>query len=258
MDLNRIMEVATDAAYKSANVLQSYFRSSYDISTKGARDLVTEADTASERIIGDTIAKAFPDHSILAEEGGLNRGDSKYRWLVDPLDGTINFAHGLNIFAVSIAFELAGDIVAGIVLNPATGELFSAVAGKGAHLNDHPIRVSTVNRVAESFLATGLIFDTIDHLDPLMARFRAGAAAALGVRRLGSAALDLCFLACGRFDGYWEENLKPWDTAAGALIASEAGATLSDFSNRPYRIEKKEILATNGRIHRQMLSTLQI
>jgi myo-inositol-1(or 4)-monophosphatase len=258
MDLNRIMEVATDAAYKSAHLLQSYFGGSYDISSKGARDLITEADTASERIIGETIARAFPGHSILAEEGGLSRGDSKYRWLVDPLDGTINFAHGLTIFAVSIAFELAGDVTAGIVLNPVTGEFFSAAAGKGARLNDHPIRVSTVNRLPDSLLATGLIYDTVDHLDPLMTRFRAGVAAALGVRRLGSAALDLCFLACGRFDGYWEENLKPWDTAAGALIASEAGATLSDFSNQPYRIEKKQILATNGRIHRQMLSTLQI
>ncbi len=256
--MNRIMEVATEAAYKSAHLLQSYFRGTYDISRKGHRDLVTEADTASERIIGETIAKAFPGHSILAEEGGLNRGDSKYRWLVDPLDGTINFAHGLNIFAVSIAFEHRGTVLAGIVLNPATGEFFSAAAGKGARLNDHPIHVSAVERLADSFLATGLIYDSVTHLDVLMSRFRASTVAALGVRRLGSAALDLCFLACGRFDGYWEENLKPWDTAAGALIASEAGATLSDFSNQPYHIEKKQILATNGRIHRQLLSTLQI
>lgn len=258
MDLNRIMEVATDAAYKSANLLQSYFGSTYGISKKDAKDLVTEADTASERIIGDTIARAFPRHSILAEEGGLNRGSSKYRWLVDPLDGTVNFAHGLNIFSVSIAFEREGEIIAGIVLNPATGEFFSAAAGKGAHLNGHPVEVSTVDHFPDSFLVTGFPYDAVDHLDPLMTRFRACVAASQGVRRLGSAALDLCFLACGRFDGYWEENLKPWDTAAGALIATEAGATVTDFSNQPYHIEKKEILATNGRIHHQMIPTLQI
>jgi len=258
MDLNHIMEVATDAAYKSANLLQSYFGATYEISKKGAKDLVTEADMASEGIISETIAKAFPRHSILAEEGGLNPGIAKYRWLIDPLDGTVNFTHRLNIFAVSIAFEIEGDIAAAVVLNPTTGEFFSAVTGKGARLNDHPIAVSSVDRIPDSFLATGLPYDTADHLESLMSRFRACVAASQGVRRLGSAALDLCFLACGRFDGYWEENLKPWDTAAGALIAAEAGAKVTDFSNQSYTVEKKQILATNGRIHRQMLSILQI
>ncbi len=258
MDLERIMEVATDAAYRSAHLLQSYFRGRCDVSRKGTRDLVTEADTASEDIIAETIARAFPGHSILAEEGGLSRGDAGCRWLVDPLDGTINFAHGLNYFAVSIAFELDGRIVAGVVLNPATGEFFSAVSGKGAHLNDHPIRVSGIARLSDSFLATGLIYGSTGELDRLLTRFKACSLAALGVRRMGSAALDLCQLACGRFDGYWEENLKPWDTAAGALIASEAGAVVTDFAGVAYHVEKKEILATNRRIHRQLMSILQI
>ena len=258
MDLKRIMAVATDAAYKSAHLLQSFFRGRCEVNRKGVRDLVTEADTASERIIGETIAKAFPGHSILAEEGGLRRGDADCRWLIDPLDGTINFAHGLNIFAVSIAFEVRGRIVVGVVLNPATGEFFSAEAGRGARMNGHPIRVSDVDRLADSFLATGMVYQGTEELNGLISRFRACTAAALGVRRLGSAALDLCHLACGRFDGYWEENLKPWDTAAGALIAGEAGAVVSDFANGPYNVEKKQILATNGRIHRQLMSTLQI
>ncbi len=251
------MEVATAAAYQSAQVLQNYLGGSYEIRKKSEKDLVTAADTASESVIRRTIAGTFPQHSILAEESGLHTGRSDCTWIVDPLDGTTNFAHQLGVFCISIAFAYKGAIVAGVVLNPVSGELFTAAAHRGAQLNGQPIRVSATAHISESLLATGFPYDKVAHMDILMARFRAFLGACQGMRRMGSAALDLCFLACGRFDGYWEQNLKPWDTAAGMLIVNEAGGRVSDFSDQPFDIGKKEILASNGRIHEAMLAVLK-
>ncbi len=163
-----------------------------------------------------------------------------------------------GLFSISIAFKLKGETVFGLVLNPLTRELFTAVKGKGASLNGRQITVSTTMTVSESFLVTGFPYNLRDCFDPLLTRFSKCLKASQGVRRLGSAAIDLCFVACGRFDGFWEQNLKPWDTAAGELIAREAGAIVTDFSNKPFTIYKKEILATNGRIHKEMLSLLKI
>jgi myo-inositol-1(or 4)-monophosphatase len=259
MNLELVKRVGIAAAYKGQRVLLSHYgRGKSKIDKKGVIDLITEADTESEKTIIQTIKKAFPDHTILAEESGLNKGNVDHKWIVDPLDGTTNFAHQLGLFAISIAFALSGDTVIGIVLSPVTGELFTAVKGKGAKLNGRPINVSNSQTVSESLLVTGFPYNLIDCFKPLVTRFSKCLEASQGVRRLGSAAIDLCFVACGRFDGFWEQNLKPWDTAAGELIAKEAGATVTDFSNQPFNIYKKEILATNSHIHEEMLSLLEV
>lgn len=258
MNIELVKKIGIAAAYKGGNVLRSKYGGVSKIDKKGVNDLVTEADTESEKIIIETIRNVFPDHTILAEESGLDKGKADYEWIIDPLDGTTNFAHQLDIFSISIAFAFNGEIVFGVVLNPITGELFSAVKGIGASLNGRQISVSKTNKVFESFLVTGFPYNLKDFLDPLMVRFSNCLKAAQGVRRLGSAAIDLCFIACGRFDGFWEQNLKPWDTAAGVLIAKEAGAVVTDFSNNPFTIDKKEILATNGNIHKEILSLMEI
>jgi len=183
------------------------------------------------------------------------RGD--IRWVIDPLDGTTNFAHGLPWFCTSLALEVEGEIVLGIVYNPVLKECFSAIKEKGAFLNQKPIRVSQTKELGKALLATGFPYDIQQNPEPVMTRFRNMIMHARGVRRAGSAALDLCYVACGRFDGFWEERLHPWDTAAGMLIVQEAGGRVSDFSNNFYSIYGKEILATNGFLHRDMLKILQ-
>ena len=258
MDLELIKRIGIAAAYKGGGVLMAHFGKISKIDKKGAIDLVTEADTESESAIIDIIKNVFADHTILAEESGLNKGDADHQWIIDPLDGTTNFAHQIGLFSISIAFSLKGETVFGLVLNPLTRELFTAVKGKGASLNGKQIAVSKVTTVSDSFLVTGFPYNLRDHFEPLLTRFSKCLKVSQGVRRLGSAAIDLCFLACGRFDGFWEQNLRPWDTAAGELIAREAGAIVTDFSNKPFTIDNKEILATNGKIHKEMLSLLTI
>jgi len=258
MDLELVKRIGIAAAHKGGRVLMAHFGRISKIDKKGAIDLVTEADTESESAIIDTIKNVFADHTILAEESGLSTGDADHQWIIDPLDGTTNFAHQIGLFSISIAFALKGETVFGLVLNPLTGELFTAVKGRGASLNGKQIAVSKVMTISESFLVTGFPYNLRDHFDPLMTRFSKCLKASQGVRRLGSAAIDLCFVACGRFDGFWEQYLNPWDTAAGELIAREAGAIVTDFSNNPFTIYKKEIIATNGKIHKEMLSLLAI
>ncbi len=259
MDFEQIKNTGIGAAYKSAVIINNYLGNLTSVKKKGPIDLVTEADIASEKNIIDTIRSRFPDHEVLAEESGLNRtGDSTCQWIIDPLDGTTNFAHQISVFAVSIAFAMNNEIKVGIVLNPITGELFTAVRGQGSTLNGKAIKVSEEKNISDSLLVTGFPYDVKQMLDPVMLRFKQCVAASLGIRRLGSAALDLCFVACGRFESFWEENLKPWDTAAGWLIAEEAGALVTDFSGAPYTLDKKEILATNCHIHNEMKSTLEI
>ena len=258
MDFEHVKRVAVAAAYKGARVIMPFYGRLSKINKKGAIDLVTEADIGSEKIIIETIKAKFPDHSILAEETGLNNGISESKWIIDPLDGTTNFTHQLGLFAISIAFSLNGNIVVGAVFNPVSGELFTAIKEKGAALNGRPIKVSNVDNVSESLLVTGFPYNHKKIFKALMTRFANCLKASQGVRRLGSAALDLCFVACGRFEGFWEQNLNPWDTAAGALIAQEAGAVITDFSNSPFDIYEKEILATNGKIHKEMLSLLEL
>jgi myo-inositol-1(or 4)-monophosphatase len=258
MDFERIKQIGIKAAYGGAEVLRSNFGNISRVTKKGAIDLVTEADIGSEKKILATIRDAFPDHTILAEESGLNQGSNEYKWLIDPLDGTTNFAHQLPIFCISIAFAYADEICVGIVLDPVSGELFSATRNQGALLNGKAIDVSTTAQVSESLLVTGFPYNVHEIFDQIVTRYASCLRAAQGIRRLGSAALDLCYVACGRFEGFWEQNLKPWDTAAGSLIAAEAGAPVTDFSNRRFRVDGKEILATNGRIHDEMLKLLRL
>ena len=259
MDLEYVQRVGIAAAYQAAEVLRSRFGRISQVGKKGAIDLVTEADIGSEEKIVSVIQTAFPDHTILAEESGLSQTISDYKWLIDPLDGTTNFAHQVPIYSISIAFAIEDEICMGLVLNPANAELFSAIRGQGAYLNGSPIGVSSIDRIGDSLLVTGFPYDLQDHFDAIIQRYARCLRAAQGMRRLGSAALDLCYVAGGRFEGFWEQNLKPWDTAAGSLIATEAGADVTDFSNQPFcNGVSKEILATNGHIHSEMLSLLKI
>ncbi len=258
MDLELVKRVGIAALYKGGSILRSYYGRISRIDKKGTIDLVTEADIGSEKVIIETIQRVFPDHAVLAEESGLNKGESECRWIIDPLDGTTNFTHQLDLFSISIAFAIKEHTLFGAVLIPSTGEIFTALKDKGAELNGRTIKVSNTPSVSESLLITGFPYNLKDFFNLLVIRFANCLKASQGVRRLGSAAIDLCFVACGRFDGFWEQNLKPWDTAAGELIAREAGADVTDFSNKPFSIEKKEILATNGKIHKEMLSLLEL
>jgi myo-inositol-1(or 4)-monophosphatase len=254
MDMELALNTAVRAAREAGEVLRSFHGNLKDVRKKGAIDLVTEADIASEQVVVETIRSVFPEHAVLAEEGGKREGDGRFQWIIDPLDGTTNFSHGLDLFAVSIAFFVEGAPRVGVVFNPATGEFFEAAAGQGARLNGRPIRVSDQGSLKDSLLVTGFPYNFSEILPQLMARFEGCLSASQGVRRLGSAAVDLCFVACGRFEGFWEQNLNPWDTAAGLLILMEAGGKVTDFSGRPFDVDMKEILATNGRIHDAMLA----
>jgi myo-inositol-1(or 4)-monophosphatase len=258
MDMDKIKHVGLAAAFESGRILLSKFGNISSIEKKGRIDLVTDADTASEKAVIDIIHSSFPDHTILAEEEGFLKGDDRYRWIIDPLDGTTNFAHGLPIFSTSIAFAENGVIKFGVVNNPVMGELFTAVEGGGSYFNGKKISVSGKKTLTDCLLVTGFPYNYKETMDAIMTRFGRCLDATQGVRRLGSAAIDLCYVACGRFDGYWEQNLKPWDTAAGQLIAREAGATVTDFSNTPFDIGMQEILATNSFIHGDMLSLLRL
>jgi myo-inositol-1(or 4)-monophosphatase len=258
MDMDHVIRVATRAAYKAGAVLREFQGNLTEIKKKGDIDLVTEADTASEKLIIDTIQAEFPDHGILAEESGAIPTDSPWQWIIDPLDGTTNYAHGLSLFSVSIALAKDGQMILGLVLNPATGELFSAAKGLGATLNGEPIQVSKTKILHESLLVTGFPYNFKEIINDLLARFSRCLSHSQGVRRLGSAAIDLCYVACGRFEGFWEQNLHPWDTAAGLLIVEEAGGKVTDFSNQPFCVDMKEIMATNGHIHQEMLPLLTV
>jgi myo-inositol-1(or 4)-monophosphatase len=260
MDLKRIKQVGIKAAYRAGKILNAHFGNLSHVTKKGAIDLVTEADTESEKAILATIQEFFPDHAILAEESGSRsglNGSSAGQWIIDPLDGTTNYAHNLPIFAVSIAFSANARVQMGVVFNPTNGELFTAIRGQGAHLNNQPLRVSKTEILRDSLLVTGFPYGVHQMADELIARFGKCLLASQGVRRLGSAALDLCYVAAGRFEGFWENNLKPWDTAAGMLIVSEAGGLVTDFSGDPFDVNKVEILATNGYIHNELIGLLQ-
>ncbi len=259
MEFETIRSVATSAALQAGDCLLSKLDHIDRIDKKGAIDLVTEADIASEKCIIKTIRRVFPDDTILCEESGDIPGSSKGRWIVDPLDGTTNFAHGIGLFAVSIAYSIGDDILVGIVLNPVTREFFSAVKGHGAQLNGRTIHVSKIPTMADSLLVTGFPYNFKMILNAVIRRFSNCLEASQGVRRLGTAAMDLCYVACGRFEGFWEQNLQPWDTAAGMLIVREAGGRVSTFDGSAYDpFGTREILASNGLIHNEMATLLRL
>ncbi len=256
-DRERFRKTAIDAARIAGALLLEYARKGFHVEHKDTVNLVTDADRRAEQAIVDRLAKDFPDHEILAEERGLEAArTSPYRWIIDPLDGTTNFAHGFPAYCVSIGLEAEGAVVLGVVFDPTRQELFVAEAGKGSILNEAPIGVSPTSTLNDALLVTGFAYDIRENPDNNLDHFARFALRAQGVRRTGAAALDLCYVACGRFDGFWELKLHPWDMAAGALIVQEAGGRVTDFSGAGFSIYGKELCASNGVIHDEMLAVL--
>jgi myo-inositol-1(or 4)-monophosphatase len=252
---------ASQIALEAGALLSDFYRKGVETEYKGDVDLVTVADRASEELIVERLRAMFPKHGIYGEEGTRSHMESEYRWYIDPLDGTTNFAHGFPIFCVSMGLEHRdsglstsedGEIIAAVIYDPTRHELFTAEKGKGAYLNGAPIHVSRTRVLAEALVATGFPSHK-RHESPNIHFYHQFTLRSHGVRRAGSAALDMAYTACGRFDAYWEFNLNPWDTAAGALLVTEAGGTMSRYDGRPFRLDSKEILATNGLLRDEML-----
>jgi myo-inositol-1(or 4)-monophosphatase len=239
-------------AREAGALLMEYFDQNIKIEYKGEADLVTAADRKSEKLIRVRIRSLWPGHDILGEEEGLCDTGSEYRWYVDPLDGTTNFAHGFPVFCVSIALQHHNETIAGVCYDPTRDELFAAERGKGAYLNDRPIRVSRIASLAESLVGTGFPSHK-RHKNPNIYFYHQITLRSQGVRRAGSAALDLCYVASGRLDGFWEFNLNPWDTAAGVLLVEEAGGRVTDFHGGPFELNSRETVASNGLIHDALL-----
>lgn len=242
-----------EIAREAGALLLPYFEQHIKFEYKGDVDLVTEADRKSEALILSRIRARWPDHDVIGEEGTRIEAGGEYKWYVDPLDGTTNFAHGFPVFCVSLAIEHKGKRVAAVVYDPTRDELFAAESGRGAYLNGEPIHVSAVKTLAESLVATGFPSHK-RHKNPNIYFYHQITLRTHGVRRAGSAALDLCCVAAGRFDGFWEFNLNPWDTAAGVLIVDEAGGRVSKFDGSAFEANSKETLASNAVIHDQLLT----
>jgi myo-inositol-1(or 4)-monophosphatase len=260
-DIQKFLTVATQAAQAGGDVLQGFWGKLENIQEKTPGNLVTEADTGSERVVLDILKAAFPEHRILAEESGASGEiNSSYVWAVDPLDGTTNYAHHFPVFSVSIGLLYEGQPIVGVVYNPITDELFTAGLGLGAFLTQNelaqPIRVSKTSEVADSLLASGFAYDRTKVIDNNYAEFCHFTQVTQGVRRLGSAALDLAYVAAGRFDGYWERGLSPWDIVAGIVLVLEAGGQVSSYDQTALNIASGRVLATNGLLHEAMSQTL--
>lgn len=248
------LATAVEAVVKAGDVQLTFLNAGFQISKKNTIDLVTEADLAVERMFRALIADRFPDHAVLAEEMGTSGGPASHCWIFDPIDGTTNYAHGLPIFCASLALEIDGRSEVAAVYDPNRRELFVAERGGGAFLNGRPIRVSDARSLLDSVVVTGFPYDVHERVAEIVGLFGAFVGRARAVRRLGSAALDMCYVAAGRMDGFWEQDLKPWDIAAGSLIVQEAGGLVTDFSGRAFSSRLPQILATNGHIHDEMLA----
>ena len=250
------LETAADIAREAGALVMEFFHQRVKVEYKGEADLVTVADRKSEALILERIRARWPGHDILGEEGGLHQQGSDYRWYVDPLDGTTNFAHGFPVFCISLALEQNGKRIAGVIYDPTRDEMFSSELGAGAYLNGERIQVSKVSKLAECLVATGFPSHK-RHRNPNIYFYHQITLRTHGVRRAGSAALDLCSVACGRFDGFWEFNLNPWDTAAGVLMVEEAGGRVSDFRGGSFQIDSRETLASNGLVHAALLAEFE-
>ena len=269
---DKIAQSGRQAALAAGAVMRQNYPKPHLITMKGAIDPVTETDFQCQEIIIGMIRRAFPDHGFLAEERGgegepLKREPAGLawesdplrptcRWIIDPLDGTVNFAHGFPMFCVSIACEADGVLEYGVIYDPLRDELFEARRGAGASLNGRPIRVSRTDRLERALIATGFPYDIRERVPETLARLGRMLANTQGVRRAGSAALDLCYVACGRLDGFYEENLKPWDTAAGLLIVTEAGGKITTFDGGAYDLYAPNIVASNRVLHPQLIACL--
>ena len=254
---DELKRIALKAVKEGGAILMKYLGKIKSIDYKGEINLVTEADRRSEEVILNIIKDNYPDHRILAEETGESGNFSPFKWIIDPLDGTTNYAHGYPCFCVSLAIEHEEEVIYGAVYDPVKDELFTAEKGKGAFLNGKEIKTSSTKQLDQSLLCTGFPYDVRDDMDSNMINFRTFLMKAQAVRRDGSAALDLCYTAAGRFDGFWEQKLFPWDVAAGGLLVTEAGGKLSNFKGENFSIYDNEIVASNGIIHDQMVEALR-
>ena len=258
ISLDALIVVAADAARQAGAILTEYTRTGFRVEHKQIINLVTDADHQAEQRIINVIHGAFPTHRVLAEERGLTEHrPSRYTWVVDPLDGTTNFAHGFPAYCVSIGVECDGRGIAGVVYDPIRDELFTAQIGHGAYLNRVPISVSTTDHLDRALLVTGFSYDIRETRNNNLNHFVRFALKVQGLRRTGTAALDLCYVAVGRFDGFWEVKLNPWDMAAGVVILREAGGNVTNFNGAPHSIYGQELVASNGIIHQAMLDVLQ-
>jgi myo-inositol-1(or 4)-monophosphatase len=255
-----MLDLAIRAAREAGAILQEYAAREFQITHKGRINLVTEADVASERHIKELILAHHPTHRILAEESGASHADasaSDYCWIIDPLDGTTNFAHALPCYAVSVGLEYRGEVVAGVIYDPSRNEMFAAERGAGATLNGERIGVSDVDPLEQALLVTGFPYDVRERMATYLPAWQLFLERAQGVRRLGAAAIDIAYVACGRFDGFWENGLHAWDCAAGWVIVEEAGGRVTKFDGSPFDLFGPQVLCTNGRIHDEMSGVLR-
>ncbi|MBN2321681.1 MAG: inositol monophosphatase [Acidobacteria bacterium] len=257
MDINEFAAVGTEAAKQAGQYALDRLRTDFSVEHKGTINLVTEVDIAAEEMIVTRLQERFPDHSILAEEKNNETRGGACTWVIDPLDGTTNYAHGFPFFSVSIGLEISGKVLLGIVYDPVRDELFTARKGSGAFCNNEPLHVSKTESLNAGLLATGFPYDIRTSEQNNLKNFCAFALRCQGVRRTGSAALDLCYVAAGRIDGFWESKLNPWDCAAGYLLVSEAGGLVTDYIGGSASIYKAEVVASNGRIHKEMLDVIK-
>lgn len=243
---------------EAGELIRSKFNTNFSFEFKtNESDLVTEVDKASEKIIVDFISKKYPSHGIITEEGGTSLSKSEYNWVIDPIDGTTNFAHGLPIFAVSIGVQKNGETIAGVVYDIMQNIVYCAEINNGAYENDKNIKVNDNDNLRRALLVTGFPYDVAENPENAIGKFSAFMKAARGIRRLGSAAIDFCYVANGVFDGFWEVHLKPWDMCAGKLIVEEAGGRVTDFDGNKIDIYSKKILASNGKVHNSMIEVLR-
>jgi myo-inositol-1(or 4)-monophosphatase len=261
MKINRastvaLLQAATEAASAAGKLLLDNVQKNRKVQLKGRIDLVTEMDLRAEKLIVASLRKAFPESAFLTEEGSVREQAAELKWIIDPLDGTTNYAHTFPVWCVSIAAECRGELVAGCVYDATRDEMFSATKFDSARLNGEKIAVSDRRRLDQALLATGFPYDIRTSRINNLANFTNFVKTARAVRRAGSAAIDLCYLACGRFDGYWELKLHPWDMAAGVLIVRQAGGKITDFEGNPFTIYNDRLLGSNGRIHKEMMRIL--
>jgi myo-inositol-1(or 4)-monophosphatase len=253
-----LLTTAIEAVIHAGDVMMRRLGGDVRVNKKGAIDLVTEVDVEVEQAFRDMVSKRFPDHAVLGEElGGGSRAPAGPCWVFDPIDGTTNFAHGLPIFCASLALEIGGEAHVAAVYDPTRRELFTAERGRGAFLNGRCIQVSDAGTLVDAMLVTGFPYDVHERVEEIVGLFGAFVGRARAVRRLGSAAIDLCYVAAGRMDGFWESDLKPWDIAAGSLIVSEAGGRVTNLEGGPFSSRGRHVLASNGRLHDQMLDVVR-
>lgn len=257
--MQNFYDLGLEVTLNAGNLLKDGFGSVFEIQNKeGKNNLVTEYDFKAEELIISSIKNVFPDHSFLAEESGKEHHfeGSEYRWVIDPLDGTVNFAHNIPIFCVSIAMEYKGEVQFGFIFNPITNELFTAQKGKGSYFNNKKINVSNTSDFEKSFLVTGFPYNINENPDNCLQHFTDIISYGMPIRRLGSAAIDLAYVACGRFDAFWEVSLNPWDVAAGLIIVQEAGGKVTNYQGDDFTLKDKSLIASNNIIHNELIKVV--